>query len=79
MAAVVYLRLRDGRRVRFGHSQHIAGAARMKSTIEQWIADGITLTLADAHGGLRDVPPESVAGVDLDDEETPAHGVASSR
>jgi hypothetical protein len=77
MATAVFLRLRDGRRVRFGRSRDPAGAAKVKTDVEQWISAGITLSVANSHGGIEDVAPATVEAVELVGEPTPTRGSAA--
>jgi hypothetical protein len=70
MATAVFLKLQHGRRVRFGSARDAAGAAQVKADVERWIAKGITLTVANAHGGAEDVLPNSVVAVELVQEPT---------
>ena len=76
MGTTVYIQLRDGRRVRFGRATDAASAAKVKDVVAGWVRDGMLLSLANAHGGVDDVLPRSVASVDLADEPTPARGSA---
>ena len=74
VATAVFLRLRDGRRVRFGRSRDPSGAAKVKRDVEAWIAEGITLSVANAQGGIEDVAPTTVEAVELIPEPTPTRG-----
>jgi len=74
MATSVFLRLQEGRRVRFGYARDAAGAARVKAEVERWIHAGTTLTVTDAHGAAEDIAPTAVAEVELVQEPTPTRG-----
>jgi hypothetical protein len=74
MATAVFLRLRDGRTVRFGHARDAASAAKVKNDVETWVSAGITLSVANARGTIEDVTPSSVEIVELCSEPTPMLG-----
>ncbi len=66
MATAVYIRQKNGHRVRFGLAHDPAGAAKIKSAVEHWIAKGITLAVADAQGGINEIAPDTVDCVELE-------------
>jgi hypothetical protein len=74
MATGVFLRLTKGRRIRFGSALDDINAAKVKADVEHWIAEGRTLTVADAQGGAEDVAADSVVAVELVHEATPPRG-----
>ena len=74
MATSVFLKLRDGRVVRFGRAHDAAGAEKVKADVEHWIAAGITLSVGSAQGLIEEVTPHSVELVELVVERTPANG-----
>ncbi len=74
MATAIFLRLRDGRAIRFGHALDAAGAAKLKADVEHWIATGITLSVGSAQGVIEEVAARSVEGVELVVELMPGMG-----
>jgi len=74
MATDVFLKLQEGRRVRFGRARDVIAAAQVKAHLELWISKGMTLTVANAQGVAEDVVPGSVLAIELVHEATPAGG-----
>ena len=68
MSTTVYLRLADGRRVRFARTPDAVAAQKVRTGVEGWIADGMTLSVANAQGQIEDVNAKSVVAIELMDE-----------
>jgi hypothetical protein len=75
MSTAVYLRLRDGRRVRFAHARDPGGAETIRRHAEQWVAEGATVSVADHTGRIEDVGAQSVVAIELADDPTPPTGM----
>jgi hypothetical protein len=69
MPTAVFLKLKQGRRVRFGQAHDAAGAKKVKADVLQWIHDGITLTVANAQGEAEDITANAIADVELVNEQ----------
>jgi hypothetical protein len=74
MATDVLMKLQEGRRVRFGRARDVVAAAQVKADLELWISKGLTLTAANAQDAAEVVVPDSVVGIELIHETTPARG-----
>jgi hypothetical protein len=76
MGTTIYIRLQDGRRVRFGRAPDVSAAERVMNVVAGWVREGMSLSLADAGGQLEEVLARTVQGFELTNEATPAQGSA---
>ena len=74
MANVVFLKLREGRCIRFGRTKDAAAAAKVKRGVEEWIREGVTISMANAQGELEDVNLKNVVAIEISEEPTPSTG-----
>jgi len=74
MATTVFLKLQEGRRIRFGRTKDPAAADKVKRSVEEWIREGVTISMANAQGELEDVNLMHVVAIDIVEEPTPPTG-----
>ena len=74
MANAVFLKLREGRSIRFGRTKDAAAAAKVKRGVEEWIRVGVTISMANAQGNLEDVNLKHVVAIEISEEPTPPTG-----
>jgi len=65
MSTTVFLRLKDGRRIQFARAHDTASAQKVRTGVEGWIADGMTLSLANSRGEIEDVAAKSIVAIEL--------------
>ena len=74
MANAVFLKLREGRSIRFGRTKDAAAAAKVKRSVEEWVREGVTISMANAQGELEDVNLNNVVAIEISEEPTPPTG-----
>ena len=61
----VFLRLKDGRSIALKEEAEQAAALQVKAHFEQWLVDGMTLSVANGKGAVEDITPTSVVAIDV--------------
>jgi hypothetical protein len=70
MGTSVYIRLKDGRSLPLKEGADSASAAVLKAHFEEWLRNGITLSVTDAQGRVEDITPRRVVAIEaIDDPE----------
>jgi hypothetical protein len=78
MATVVFLILKEGDKIPYGRSNEPQMAMRMKRSVESWIRNGATLSVANSHGDVLEINLKNVVAVEIGDEPTPPTGLRLS-
>jgi hypothetical protein len=67
MGTSVYLKLKDGRSLPLKEGADSASAAVVKAHFEEWLRNGITLSVTDAQGKVEDITPRRVVAIEMID------------
>ena len=65
----VFLRFKEGRSIRFGKTGDAVTAAKVKRSVEEWVRDGVTISMANALGQLEEIDLRKVVAIDIVDEQ----------
>jgi hypothetical protein len=77
MSTSVFLKLKDGRALPLREKISDSIAAGITACFERWIQRGMTLSIADAHGQVEDIPSQRVLCLETvrePDPPEPRHG-----